>query len=40
MGAFAEAIVSYAQPLFDETDGSETQMQRAMSIAQSFVKTK
>ena len=34
MGAIAEAIVSYAQPLFDQTDGSESQMQRAMTIAQ------
>jgi hypothetical protein len=34
MGAIAEAIASFAQPLFDETDGSESQMQRAMNIAQ------
>ncbi|MCC6126610.1 MAG: SEC-C domain-containing protein [Pirellulales bacterium] len=34
MGAIAESFVSYAQPLFDQSDGSESQMQRAMTIAQ------
>jgi hypothetical protein len=34
MGAIAEAIVSYAQPLIDETDGSLEQMNKAMAISQ------
>ena len=34
MGAIADAIVSYAQPLFDGTDGSESEMNRAMTVAQ------
>jgi len=34
MGVMAESMVAYAQPLFDETDGSCDQMQRAFSIAQ------
>jgi hypothetical protein len=34
MGAIAEAIVAFAKPLFDQTDGSLPQMQRAMLIAQ------
>jgi uncharacterized protein YecA (UPF0149 family) len=34
MGAIADAIVDYAQPLFDQTDGSLEEMNRAMSIAQ------
>lgn len=34
MGAIAEAMVSYAQPLFDGTDGSPDTMNRAMAIAQ------
>jgi uncharacterized protein YecA (UPF0149 family) len=34
MGAIAEAIASYAQPLFDQTDGSMDKMNRAMAIAQ------
>ena len=34
MGAIAEAIVAYAQPLIDETDGSLDSMNRAMTIAQ------
>ena len=34
MGAIAEAIVAYAQPLLDETDGSEEDLQRAMSLSQ------
>jgi hypothetical protein len=34
MGAIAEAIVAYAQPLLDQTDGSLEQMNKAMSISQ------
>ncbi|MBI3862049.1 MAG: SEC-C domain-containing protein [Planctomycetia bacterium] len=34
MGAIADAIVAYAQPLLDETDGSEHQMQTACTISQ------
>ena len=34
MGAIAEAIVAYAQPLLDQTDGAVDQMNRAMTIAQ------
>lgn len=34
MGIIGESIAAYAQPLFDETDGSVEQMQRAMAIAQ------
>ena len=34
MGAIADAMVAYAQPLFDETDGSPEQIRRAMLIAQ------
>jgi hypothetical protein len=34
MGALAEAIVAYAQPLFDQTDGSEEQLNKAMTISQ------
>ena len=34
MGAIAESMVEYAQPLLDETDGSHEQMQNALSIAQ------
>jgi|WetSurMetagenome_2_1015567.scaffolds.fasta_scaffold230980_2 hypothetical protein len=34
MGAIAEAMVAYAQPLLDETDGSLEQMNRAFAIAQ------
>jgi preprotein translocase subunit SecA len=33
MGAMAEALVAYAQPLLDETDGSEEQMQRAFTLS-------
>lgn len=36
MGAIAEAIVAYAQPLIDESDGSELQLQHALSMAQLF----
>jgi hypothetical protein len=34
MGAIAEAIVAYAQPLLDQTDGSLEQMNKAMAISQ------
>ena len=34
MGAIAEAIVAFAQPLLDETDGSPVQMQSALTLAQ------
>ena len=34
MGAIADAFVTYAQPLIDETDGSESAMNRAMAVAQ------
>ena len=34
MGAIAEAIVEYARPLIDATDGSIEQLNRAMSISQ------
>jgi hypothetical protein len=34
MGAIAEAIVAYAQTLIDETDGSEEQLNKALSISQ------
>jgi uncharacterized protein YecA (UPF0149 family) len=34
MGAIAEAFAAYAQPLFDQTDGSIEQMNRAMGLAQ------
>jgi uncharacterized protein YecA (UPF0149 family) len=34
MGAIAEAIVAYAQPLIDETDGSTEQMNKALTISQ------
>ncbi len=34
MGAIAEALVAYAQPLLDETDGSLDQMNKAFAIAQ------
>jgi uncharacterized protein YecA (UPF0149 family) len=34
VGAIAEAIVAYAQPLIDQTDGSVDAMNRAMTIAQ------
>jgi len=33
MGAIAEGIVAYAKPLFDETDGSHQQMERALMLA-------
>ena len=34
MGAIAEAIVAYAQPLIDQTDGCIEQMNKAMAISQ------
>lgn len=34
MGAIAEAVVAYAQPLLDQTDGSVEQMNKAMTISQ------
>ena len=34
MGAIAESMVAYAQPLLDATDGSRDQMSRAFSLAQ------
>lgn len=33
MGAMAEALVAYAQPLIDETDGSIEQMQHAFAMS-------
>ena len=34
MGAIADAIVAYAQPLIDQTDGSIEQMNKALAISQ------
>lgn len=34
MGVIAESIIEYGQPLLDATDGSNEQMQNALSIAQ------
>jgi len=34
MGAIAEAIVDYAQPLLDQTDGSAEQIEKAFTLAQ------
>jgi hypothetical protein len=34
MGAIAEGFAAYAQPLFEETDGSEPEMNRALAVAQ------
>ena len=34
MGAIAEAFVAYAQPLLDQTDGSEEQLNKAFAISQ------
>jgi uncharacterized protein YecA (UPF0149 family) len=34
MGAMAEAFVAFAQPLIDQTDGSEEEVQRALTISQ------
>ena len=34
MGAIAEGFAAFAQPLLDQTDGSQEQLQRAFSISQ------
>src|SRR5262245_22613040 len=34
MGAIADAIAAYAQPLLDETDGSLEQMNKALAVTQ------
>jgi uncharacterized protein YecA (UPF0149 family) len=34
MGAIADAFVAYAQPLLDQTDGSEEEMSKAFAISQ------
>lgn len=34
MGAIGEAFVAYAQPLLDQTDGSEEQLNKAFSLSQ------
>lgn len=34
MGALAEAILAYAQPLIDQTDGSMEELNKALSISQ------
>jgi SEC-C motif len=34
MGAIADAFVAYAQPLIDQTDGSEEQLNKAFAITQ------
>ena len=34
MGAIAEAFVAYAQPLIDQTDGSQEQLEKAFAISQ------
>jgi len=34
MGTIAEAIAAYAQPLLDQTDGSQEQVQKALTISQ------
>ena len=34
MGALAEAVVTYAQTLIDQTDGSEEQLNEALAISQ------
>ena len=34
MGALAEAIVTYAQPLLDQTDGSVEQLNKAFAVSQ------
>ena len=34
MGAIAEAIMAYAQPLIDQTDGSIEQMNKALAMSQ------
>ncbi len=34
MGAIADGIVAYAQPLLDQTDGSQAQLNKAFAITQ------
>ena len=34
MGAIAESVVAYAQPLIDQTDGTVEQINKALSLAQ------
>ena len=34
MGALADGIVAYVQPLIDQTDGSEEQLNKALSLGQ------
>ena len=34
MGAIAEGFVAFAQPLLDQTDGSQEQMQKAFTLSQ------
>ena len=34
MGAIADAIVTYAQPLLDQTNGTAEQLNKALSLAQ------
>jgi hypothetical protein len=34
MGAIAEAIVAFAQPLLEQTDGSEEQLNKAFALSQ------
>jgi hypothetical protein len=34
MGAIADAFVAYAQPLLDQTDGSEEQLNKAFALSQ------
>jgi hypothetical protein len=34
MGAIADALVAYAQPLLDETDGSEEDLNKALQLSQ------
>jgi hypothetical protein len=34
MGAIAEAFVAYAQPLLDQTDGSQDQLSKAFAVSQ------
>jgi hypothetical protein len=34
MGAIAEGFVAYAQPLLDQTDGSQEQLSKAFALSQ------
>ncbi len=36
MGAIADAIVAYAQPLLDQTDGSQEELKKAFAMTQLF----